>query len=717
MPFISLNTKRISRSIDRMDALVQGYEFSGSINGLKFDHTLIPIFSDRTIANGLEVGDLRVDDDCEILLPQNELNTNYHQNYIDDNDNDNPDDLSPSFGATNLHEEGDFSDATLKYISQMLMEEEDLEYKTGMFQDCSALEAAEKSFYDLIGERYPPTPLENESVISVLSPNSSSPDDDFVKTIGSFPESGHVCSMVQEFCSLNSGLFDVVDGSIDSQILPQFGKEDSNEVLNCVCGTDKVESCQPSNGFRLKKNHFREDNDCLEANRSSKQIASSIDDSDVQSNMYDQVLLCHGFHPNMQPDSNCVSDDDSPKQNSLSKGTRPGRPKGSNKKQGKKEVVDLRTLLTQCSHNVASSDTRATTDLLKRIRKHSSPHGDGIERMAYFFANAIELRLAGTGTYTSLATTRISAAQILKGYKAYVTACPFKKLTNFYANRSIARLAKNTDRLHIIDFGILYGFQWPCLIQRLSARAGGPPKLKITGIEPPQPGLRPSERVEETGKRLRNYCERFNVPFEYHTVTKKWETITLEDLKIEKEELLVVNCLYRLRNVNDETVVPSSPRNVVLKLIRSINPDLFVHGVVNGTFNAPFFVTRFREALFHFSSLFDMFDATLPREDEARMLFEQEVFGKDIMNIIACEGTERVERPETYKQWQVRNQRAGLVQLPLQKEIVKDVMNKVTNGYHRDFVVDVDGNWMLQGWKGRIIYAISCWKPAKVISL
>ncbi len=146
-------------------------------------------------------------------------------------------------------------------------------------------------------------------------------------------------------------------------------------------------------------------------------------------------------------------------------------------------------------------------------------------------------------------------------------------------------------------------------------------------------------------------------------------TIQLEDLKIDKNELTVVNCLYRLKNIPDETVAIDCPRDTVLKLIKRIDPDLFVHGVVNGTYNAPYFVTRFREALFHFYALFDMFDANVPCEDHQRLQFEKEKFGRDAMNVIACEGLERVERPESYKQWQVRNLRAGFKQLPIDEEL------------------------------------------------
>jgi hypothetical protein len=31
--------------------------------------------------------------------------------------------------------------------------------------------------------------------------------------------------------------------------------------------------------------------------------------------------------------------------------------------------------------------------------------------------------------------------------------------------------------------------------------------------------------------------------------------------------------------------------------------------------------------------------------------------------------------------------------------------------YHKDFIIDEDNRWLLQGWKGRILLALSTWKP------
>ncbi|XVE59274.1 hypothetical protein DITRI_Ditri05aG0032800 [Diplodiscus trichospermus] len=400
-----------------------------------------------------------------------------------------------------------------------------------------------------------------------------------------------------------------------------------------------------------------------------------------------------------------------------------GKPKGkrartkqsSRRVSKRKQLVDLRTLLIQCAEAVGSNDFRNANDYLMQIRKHSSPFGNAPQRKAHYFAKALEARLAGTGSaeFAALVSKRIPNANT-EASKLLLSACPFMKVSNFFTIETIMKLAETATTIHIIHFGVPYGLQWTTLIRRLSSRPGNPPMLRLTGIDhDPQPGLHSAARVEQAGRFLANCCKQFNVPFEYNPITTKWESIQLEDLKICRDEVIVVNCLYRLRHVVDETADLSSPRDNVLNLVRKINPNIFIHGIVNGSYNAPFFVSRFREAIYYFSTMFNMLEEIAPFEDQERMVLEENVFGKEILNVVACEGSERVERPETYKQWQVRNLRAGLRQLPLNQEMLQKAKAQVKLQYHKDFLVDEDKNWMLQGWKGRILFALSFWRPAK----
>ncbi|KAJ9146675.1 hypothetical protein P3X46_028911 [Hevea brasiliensis] len=688
-----------------MDTLLQ--EFPNSMNrfklGNKFDHFPISFSPNSNLLRG------------------HELNNNLSIPYSPSPsfDPQPPNDFTSS-SSSSLSSEGHDpnNNVVLKYISDMLMEE-DLEGKTCMLQDCLALQAAEKSFYDVLGQEYPHS-LDHCSQ-NVESPVDNSPWSSSVDSSKTYPAAVNTSVEKSNWIfdqGIQSSLIDSPESALGgpdfhSEIQPltvfRQGIGDGDSLVLAPKSNSDMERDYSPNSSQGRKNHQREDGDYLEEGRNNKHSAISLAESE-QSEMFDRVLLCSSENNESET---CAVHEKS--QNGASRKGSNGRTARGRRQANKGEVVDLPTLLNQCAQAVAVSDQRTATELLRQIGQHSSVYGDGNQRLAYYFSKALETRLAGTGTpkYTLLVGNKTPVSDILKAYQVFVKACPFKRMSNFFANQTIFKQAEKATRLHIIDFGILYGFQWPCLIQRLSERPGGPPKLRITGIELPQPGFRPAERVEETGRRLQRYCERFNVPFEYSVIAQKWETIKYEDLNIDRDEMTVVNCLYRLRNLPDDTVVANSARDAVLKLIRSIRPDFFIHGVVNGTYNAPFFVTRFREALFHFSSMFDMFEVNISREDEQRMLYEKEVFGRDIMNVIACEGTERVERPETHKQWQVRNIRAGFRQLLLDQEILKKVRSTVRSEYHKDFVVDEDGRWMLQGWKGRIIYALSVWKPVQ----
>ncbi|KAJ0718795.1 putative transcription factor GRAS family [Helianthus annuus] len=614
----------------------------------------------------------------------------------------------------NLNGGSDFSNLGLKYINQMLMEE-DIDEKNCMFRESAALQAAEKSLYNVLMVQDQDLNAEETlcNVSSVQSRDLAAESTDLTYDISEssfLPTSFESQSRFYPSYSLFSSASNIVDGFSGAPEQFQNGIDEASRVLpNGVQKEKTHESSFIPNESIGKKNPYSED--LVEAERNSKQRAVySEPDVSVRSKMFDDVLLCDGpkTHP-FQCDFVCKE---------IGNKGQPDKPKGSNvvkaceKKQ--KEVADLRTLLSLCAQSVSINDQRGVTDLLKRIREHASPTGDAMQRLAHYFSAGLEARMAGSGTgiYKKLLSIPTSAVDVLKTYRLFLGCFPFTKISHFVSNKTIMSVAQNKTKLHIIDFGILHGFQWPCLIQKLSTRPNGPPELRITGIDFPCPGFRPTQRVEETGRRLANYAETFGVGFKFKAIAQKWETITIEDLELDDDETLVVNCGYKFRNLLDESVMVDSPRNKVLDLIRKMNPKIFIHGIVNSSYGVPFFLTRFREALFFFSSLFDMLDATVDCLTEERMLVEKTMWGREAMNVIACEGGERIERPEAYKQWQVRNQRAGFRQVAFDRKILRKAKDRGTSDYHKDFIIDEDGKWMLQGWKGRMLYAISAWKPA-----
>ncbi|KAE8771545.1 scarecrow-like protein 34 [Hordeum vulgare] len=475
---------------------------------------------------------------------------------------------------------------------------------------------------------------------------------------------------------------------------------------------DRLRMSMFSNGRGRKNRHGAEDLEA-EVGRRSKLMMPEQEDTGV-GEMVEEIML-HGHEIIMKgiEDLHIAMDTEAEKNH------RKGASKAARGRRGASEVVDLRTMLIHCAQAVATGDRRGSNELLKQIKQHSSAKGDATQRLAYCFAEGLEARLAGTGShvYQSLMAKSTSVGEFLRAYKLYMAASSFRKVNFIFVGKIIMDAMVGKSRLHIVDYNVQYGFQWPGLLQMLAEREGGPPDVRITGIDLPQPGFRPAFQIEETGRRLSKCAREFGVPFKYHGIPAKFETVHAEDLNIDPDEVLIVTSQSGFSNLMDESVIMDrqdipSPRDMVLSNIRKMRPDVFIDCVVNGTYGAPFFVTRFREALFSYSAQFDMLDATIPRDNDDRLLIERDIFGPCALNVIACEGADRVDRPETYKQWQVRGHRAGLRQVPLSPAVVKLVRDKVKTLYHKDFLIDVDNRWLLQGWKGQVLYAMSTWVAA-----
>ncbi|GER34941.1 GRAS family transcription factor [Striga asiatica] len=609
-------------------------------------------------------------------------------------------------------EDLDLSDAVLDYINHVLMEE-DADDRASTLRDSPALQAAERSLYDVIGQQYP---LPDQPSIETNSLDSPDLDEDIILC----PD--WIFDPDFDRCPIDSGCRSSCSSSSSS------GATRISSGINQTAGAEKIFPSGSNFTFRSpnpiltvdtrfesrgKKNPYSDESVGPGDERSSK-VSAVCSESTVSPEMFDEVLLTS---PKKNESKTTTTTTTSSTNNHDGRQPKGRKNRAKKRASNKRIVVDLTNLLTLCAQSIAADDHTSAREFLTRIRNHSSPSGDGTQRLAHYFADCLEARISGgPHVRTSFDNLPATAAAALRAYHLYLSTCPFRKVSNFFANRAIANASGKATRLHVIDFGITYGFQWPCFLERLSARPGGPPSLRITGIDLPCRGFRPSERVEETGRRLVGYAEVFRVPFEFNAIARKWETITLEDLKIDADEVLVVNSLFRMRSLADETVVEEespSPRDGVLNLVRRMNPALFVLGIMNGAHGGPFFRPRFREAMFHYSALFDMLDVNVgPDVVHERVLLERGVFGRQAMNVIACEGCERVERPETYRKWQARMVRAGFEQIPLDREIMGMAREKVESCYHKDFLVDEDGDWMLQGWRGRVLYALSSWRPA-----
>ncbi|KAL6654488.1 hypothetical protein ACP70R_007953 [Stipagrostis hirtigluma subsp. patula] len=389
-----------------------------------------------------------------------------------------------------------------------------------------------------------------------------------------------------------------------------------------------------------------------------------------------------------------------------------GKNNGKSISKAATDVVDLRTLLNLCAQAVGANNHASASELLKQIKKHASATGDPTQRLAQCFAKGLEARLVGTGSqlWQLIMAKRSSTIEFLHAYNLYMAASCFIKVAMIYSITTIVHAMVGKSKLHIVDYGPYYGFHLAGLLRLLASREGGPPTVKVTAIVSPRLRFCPAEQAEDIGRRLSKCAYEFGLPFKFHAITAKWEEVCIEDLNKDANELLVVNDLFTFSTLMDESVFfdHPNPRDTVLSNIRKMRPDVFIQSIVNCS-SGTSFLSRFREVHFYYTSLFDMLDATTPRDSKPRLVLEQGLLGHAALNAIACEGVDLVERPEKYRQWQARNQRAGLKQLPLKPNFVKSLAELVKKQHHKEFLISKDDQWLLQGWKGRILFAHSTW--------
>jgi GRAS domain family len=611
------------------------------------------------------------------------------------------------------------SNAALRYISQLLLEEDTCD-KINTYEEELALLATEKAFHDILRQEYyyapdklclhdsPPYQMSPVTYSNYEKSNPGGERESVQNCYGHdlcYVKPSLVCEDQTSILPIQSFTAKQIQKGIDEakKFLPNIGEFFINQASSgSIDDTDCL----------LRTNNYPSYTDMDQlGGRALKQIATYSDEP-IRNENFDKVLLLDGqkyieedasLRKIMQKEMRDRS------QQSQDKVSKYAMEKSKNPTID--EPMDLQSLLLNCAQAISANDHSKANELIYKINKQSSPTGDWSQRLAHYFVDGLQARLDGTAeVYNKISYERLTAIEALKGYRMYLAISPCRRGIVYYANQTILNnISKHTQKVHIINYGNRGGFQWPAFFEHFSNWEGTPPKIRITIVEVPEPGFRPRWRIDLIGQRLADYAKSFNVPFEYEGIVSKWENIKVEDLKIANDEVVIVSCIVHSERLSDEAIGKDSPRDIFLNTIKKIKPRVFIHVVFNGSYNSPFFPSRFRSALSFYSSLFEMLDCNLPRDNPERLIIERHLMAAAI-NAIAFEGPDRVERPETYRQWHARKLRAGLVPLPVDSMIKKNFKKFVREHYHKDFVFDDDIGWILVGWKGRILYALSTWK-------
>ncbi|KAF3501164.1 hypothetical protein F2Q69_00041851 [Brassica cretica] len=363
--------------------------------------------------------------------------------------------------------------------------------------------------------------------------------------------------------------------------------------------------------------------------------------------------------------------------------------------------VRLVHALMACAEAIQNNDLSIAEALVKQIGFLAVSQAGAMRKVATYFAEALARRIYRLSPPQTQIDHSLSDTLQMHFYET----CPYLKFAHFTANQAILEAFEGKKRVHVIDFSMNQGLQWPALMQALALREGGPPVFRLTGIGPPAADN--SDHLHEVGCKLAQLAEAIHVEFEYRGfVANSLADLDASMLELRPSEIeaVAVNSVFELHKLLGRT----GGIEKVLGVVKQIKPVIFTVVEQESNHNGPVFLDRFTESLHYYSTLFDSLEGVPSSQDK---VMSEVYLGKQICNLVACEGPDRVERHETLSQWANRFGTSGFAPAHLGSNAFKQasMLLALFNG-GEGYSVEENNGCLMLGWHTRPLITTSAWK-------
>lgn len=366
----------------------------------------------------------------------------------------------------------------------------------------------------------------------------------------------------------------------------------------------------------------------------------------------------------------------------------------------------LKSLL-DCARLVGSNPDLAIKTLAQ-IRPLVSKLGDPIQRVGFYFTEALSVRLISTASPLPPSS---SSEEFTLCYKTLNDACPYSKFAHLTANQAILEATESAARIHIVDFGVMQGIQWAAFLQALATRPGGKPtRVRISGIPSPLLGPTPIRSLTATGNRLREFAEILELNFEFIPILTPVDQLIGADFRVDADESVAVNFMLHLYHLLGDSMERVQS---VLRIAKSLNPEVITLGEYEANLNRVGYVSRFANALNYYCSVFESIEPAMARDSPDRVEVERVIFGSRILRAVGlAEGMERTDRMEETGEWMAQMEGFGLKPARFSNYAVSQAKLLLWNyDYSTKYsLVDSPPGFLSLAWDGKKLLTVSSWR-------
>lgn len=360
-------------------------------------------------------------------------------------------------------------------------------------------------------------------------------------------------------------------------------------------------------------------------------------------------------------------------------------------------IVDL--LLTG-AEAVEAQNWVLALEIIKKINNDLCVENeDGLlNRLAIFFTQGLYYKTISSHAVNS--ETFPTHTNTFFPFQIIQEISPYVKFAHFTANQAMFEATEGDEEIHVIDFDIMDGIQWPPLMVDLSTRKNT--TLRVTAITLYHQSV---ASVTQTGRRLQEFAASINFSFTFDQIMIAGE----EDFRrITLGPTLIVNCMihqwmpkrsFSLIKTFLDGVSKLSPKLVVL-----VEDELFNISRLKSMS----FVEFFYEALHHNIAICDSLASSLWDKCKIKLI-EKDVVGNRIIESVRHFPCEREERTL----WEEGlNFLKGFKRVHVSKCNISQAKFLVSLFGGEYWVQHVKGRFSLC-WKSRPLATTSIWVPTR----
>lgn len=364
-------------------------------------------------------------------------------------------------------------------------------------------------------------------------------------------------------------------------------------------------------------------------------------------------------------------------------------------------------LLKAYGEAVDEGQSQLAEVIVKRINEKVSPVGETLERVAFSLFQSME----NQGSYIKQeAIKNLEAA-----FKAFYEIFPYGRFSHFAANSAILEAMPDTaEMIHIIDFDMGAGIQWPSLMEAIS---GQNKALKLTSIKvehdfASNPAI---WKFEEAKSRLYEYAGSFDLNLIVEEITMVDLMRNVDNLRsLNRREWLAFNCITNLPHMGSRR-----SRRDVLKFITVAQTVLANSATYKGMLTLglgedvnvmksfPKFSSYFSENLRHFHALYESMECSFPAYFAEGRLAMESLFLAPYVSSPSC--FQRWE--EEIQNGPVSKAITGLQGLKVSQQNLLEAKEMAKEG-ETSYAIKTEGlneNEMILEWKGSPLVRVSTW--------